>query len=840
MRGESKRRSVKAKLLLFSLCISLIPVAVITIIYYLNTRNTLQKHTLNNLSTIVEFKKQHILSFINAKKERTIDFSSDGLIKRNLEKTVHDGVLSKGSVHALNRHLLANKKFLDTSIVAITVIDNNNKIVASTDEHLVGINVSGYKPFVPGTKRNNNKTLVPVVQPYLCPIYNINCLSVIAPITSSRTKGKTLGFVINCYDLATLCKITSARSGMGNSGEVYLVNRDKVMITESRFIEGSPLKQVVDTEPVRKILEDGKETTGIYLDYRGIPVVGASAYIQEYDWVLLAEIDKEEAFAPLKTLNIVALNMGLICTAAVTSVGIIFAFSTARPINILRKATEKFRAGNLEMRVNIETRDEIGDLARSFNAMADALALETHKLSCAVEQSPCAVIVTDIKGNTEYINPRFTQLTSYTSEEVLGENPRILKSGEKSPEEYRKLWDTITSGKEWRGEFCNRKKNGSIYWASASISPVRNSKGVITNFVGIQEDITERKQTEEILKETVTQRDKNIDDLKHLMRYSTIMNDEVLEKVLFEHMSLALKGRFQPDVLALLTLDKGKNIIDIPLIIPQMPVKNLFKSEIFIEPSLCRVIRTGQPFISKDIQKDPSCECTHDKILEGSCACFPLIAGGTITGVVLMIKKESGYWNNNEILELLSTYIGLTASALHRVRLMETTKQTSVTDALTGVYNRRFFDEMIEKQIALAKRHNESLSILIIDLDYFKKVNDTYGHIAGDYLLREITGVMRYHTRSSDILARYGGEEFIIIMPMITKAHAVEKAGGIRQHVESHDFNTIVAGKSIRVTVSIGVATYPEHGIKSDILIHAADSALYKAKRAGRNRVDVP
>lgn len=839
MREEPKRLSVRAKLLLFSLCTSLIPITVITVIYYLNTRNTLRKHTLDNLSTIAEFKKQHILSFISSKKERTVDFSSDGLIKRSLEGAAREGTLPKGNAHVLNRHLLVNKKFLDTSIVAITVIDNNNEIIASTDDRLVGTHMSSYKQFVSWIKRNNNAP-ISVVQPYLCPIFNMNCFSIIAPVTSSGTKDKILGFVINCYDLATLCKITSARSGMGKSGEVYLVNRDKLMITESRFLGGPPLKHVVDTEPVWKIFEDGKETTGIYPDYRGIPVVGASAYIQEYDWVLLAEIDKEEAFAPLKTLNIVALGVSSFCVVAVTGVGMTFAFSTARPINMLRKATERFREGNLETRVAIEAGDEIGDLARSFNAMADKLALETHKLSCAVEQSPCAIIVTDIKGDTEYINPRFTQLTSYAPEEVLGKNPRILKSGEKSPEEYRKLWDTITSGKEWRGEFCNRKKNGSIYWVSASISPVRDSKGVITNFVGIQEDITERRQTEEILKETIIQRDKNIDDLKHLMRYSTIMNDEVQEKVLFEHMSLVLKERFQPDVLALLTLDKEKNAVDVPLIVPQMPVKNLIKGEIFIEPSLCRVIRTGQPFISRDVKKDPSCECTRDKVPEGGYVCFPLIAGGTVAAVVLMIKKDPGCWNNSETIDLLSTYVGLTASALHRVRLMETTKQTSVTDALTGVYNRRFFDEMIEKQIALAKRHNESLSILIVDLDYFKKVNDTYGHIAGDSLLREITGFMRQHTRSSDTLARYGGEEFVIIMPMIDKTHAMEKAEGIRQHVESYDFNTIVPGKVLKVTVSIGVATYPEHGTKSDILIHAADSALYRAKRAGRNHVEAP
>ena len=114
----------------------------------------------------------------------------------------------------------------------------------------------------------------------------------------------------------------------------------------------------------------------------------------------------------------------------------------------------------------------------------------------AVEQSPCAILITDKNGSIEYVNPKFVQVTGYTSEEAIGKTPRLLKSGEMPSEEYKNLWDTITSGHEWRGEFYNRKKTGEFYWAHASISPIKDSEGSITHFVGIQEDITERKQME--------------------------------------------------------------------------------------------------------------------------------------------------------------------------------------------------------------------------------------------------------------------------------------------------------------------------------------------------------
>jgi len=119
-----------------------------------------------------------------------------------------------------------------------------------------------------------------------------------------------------------------------------------------------------------------------------------------------------------------------------------------------------------------------------------------RKLSRAVEQSPSTVVITDAKANIEYVNPKFTELTGYTREEILGQNPRILKSGAVPDSEYEELWRTVTSGKEWRGEFLNRKKNGELYWESASISPLHNDDGVITHYVAVEEDISERKRTE--------------------------------------------------------------------------------------------------------------------------------------------------------------------------------------------------------------------------------------------------------------------------------------------------------------------------------------------------------
>lgn len=118
------------------------------------------------------------------------------------------------------------------------------------------------------------------------------------------------------------------------------------------------------------------------------------------------------------------------------------------------------------------------------------------KLSRAVEQSPASIVITDLKGDIEYVNPKFVDITGYIPEEVVGRNPRILKSGEKPSGEYKELWNTISSGKDWFGEFRNKRKNGELFWESASISPIRNTEGVITHFIAIKEDITEKKEKE--------------------------------------------------------------------------------------------------------------------------------------------------------------------------------------------------------------------------------------------------------------------------------------------------------------------------------------------------------
>ncbi len=533
--------SIKARLLTFALCISLIPITVITTTYYFHARGILRYGILEHVKAVAESRAHHVLSLMERMKVRTVDFGTDGVIRRSFEKIVRGGNSNQDAIIRLNEYLSKNKLPLYHNLMVIILADKRGKIVSATHEKLIGQDISSQDVFVQGIRKKFGESFIE--QPQYFPDFGTDCIGSSAPIISKQGTG-TIGVIINVYRLAALYEITTDSVGMGKTGEVYLVNKDKIMLTESRFIRSAPRKQVVDTKPVRKILEDREEMVGVYPGYRRVPVVGASIYLPEYGWMLLAEIDKAEAFASLKTLVVVALIIGVVGAAAVTGVGITFAVSTSRPIKYLMSATERFAGGDLGCRVEVTRKDEIGSLANSYNVMAEELSRviikdkrmmealkveiegrkrveeDLRKLFNAVEQSSCSVVITDEKGNIEYVNPKFCRVTGYALAEVIGQNPRILKSGEQPPEEYKCLWDTITSGGAWQGEFHNKKKNGEFYWEYASISPIRNAEEVITHFVAIKEDITERKRAEDELRE---QRDQ----LESLTSQLTAANKEL-------------------------------------------------------------------------------------------------------------------------------------------------------------------------------------------------------------------------------------------------------------------------------------------------------------------------
>jgi diguanylate cyclase (GGDEF)-like protein len=156
-------------------------------------------------------------------------------------------------------------------------------------------------------------------------------------------------------------------------------------------------------------------------------------------------------------------------------------------------------------------------------------------------------------------------------------------------------------------------------------------------------------------------------------------------------------------------------------------------------------------------------------------------------------------------------------------------------DPLTGLFNRRYLEDSLQRELALAKRQGFAVSVVMGDIDHFKNINDAYGHQAGDEVLKKLAGLLQTNSRESDICCRYGGEEFLLVMPNVPEGLAVQRAESLRMSITEMivPFSTF----RIRLTASFGVATYPKQGLDTDSLIGAADEALYEAKELGRNRV---
>jgi len=302
-------------------------------------------------------------------------------------------------------------------------------------------------------------------------------------------------------------------------------------------------------------------------------------------------------------------------------------------------------------------------LVRDISERKEAeLRLRTFK--AAVDSSLSPIIITDSTAQIEYVNDAFVSSTGYEVFEVMGCKPSLLKSGKTPPEVYQELWQTVLAGRGWRGDFLNRRKNGSEYWESASIAPVMDDRGVIAHFVGVKEDISERKRVEEEL------------------------------------------------------------------------------------------------------------------------------------------------W-------VLAN-----------------------TDPLTGLSNRRSFLNAATNEFQRARRFGHPLTVLMFDIDYFKRINDSFGHPTGDIVIRTVSDLLRSTLRDVDLVGRLGGEEFAAVLLETTMDKAMDVAERARAAVAAM---TCIGegGEAVVFTVSVGVASHDGDDQSFDSILGRADKALYQAKQGGRNQVCV-
>jgi diguanylate cyclase (GGDEF)-like protein len=223
--------------------------------------------------------------------------------------------------------------------------------------------------------------------------------------------------------------------------------------------------------------------------------------------------------------------------------------------------------------------------------------------------------------------------------------------------------------------------------------------------------------------------------------------------------------------------------------------------------------------------------CQHYVLPVSEAYCIPLIANGENLGLLLLATQKTGKLMVGDL--MITAVAEQIALTLANIKLREKMQIQSVRDALTGLYNRRHLDEVLERQVRLAHHSNEALGVIIIDVDRFKQINDSFGHLVGDIVLQELGRLILEQTRPSDIACRYGGEEVVLLLPGANLEATARRAERLRETFKQIPKISQVVGVQ---TISLGVSAFPTHGSSGEQLLLAADKALYQAKTLGRDR----
>ncbi|WP_415903222.1 diguanylate cyclase domain-containing protein [Neptuniibacter sp. QD29_5] len=462
----------------------------------------------------------------------------------------------------------------------------------------------------------------------------------------------------------------------------------------------------------------------------------------------------------------------------------------SKQLSHLREASNHIAAGNFNFRLSEKSCGELIETAQAFNIMGARLeqyekdknreSLHLKELSQAVEQSPVAVVMTDSDGVITYANPCFYRTSGYSKEEVIGKNPKLLQSGETDKEDYIDLWQTITSGKSWKGELCNRRKDGSLYWDKTSISPVSSENGEVTHYISVKEDVTAYKKIEE------------------RMRVATTVFDAASEAI----MVTDLNGT-------------------ITMVNPAFYEITGYHSKEVLGQSP-RVLNSGHH--DESFYQSMFEELQKNNRWEGEI--WNRRKSGEVYPqwqTIAMVRDEDG-----EPLE----YIALFSDISKRKEQEDEIRFRANYDALTHLPNRSLFNERLTQALVQAKREGTILALLYLDLDGFKEINDTHGHLAGDKALQQVSQRLSECVRESDCVARLGGDEFVIFLSGLEFNYDAEVVA--KKIIDSVQRPFVYDDVELQMGVSIGIAIYPDDHLPEKLFEHS-DSAMYEAKRAGKN-----
>lgn len=914
-----------SKKAILAVVVILLPLLVTFAISYKRSSDTYRKHILDDLIVLAESVEGQLFQFLDSARSRTEDFATDGLIMDNVERYARG---DKRAADRLNAHLDINKLPLERHIKTISIISMEGRIISSTRKSIIGMDVSKEPFFLEGIKG------AAVTEGPL--FFGAPRIIFSSPIKGIRS-GDTIGAIVNSYPLTMIEKIFTgeAKRDLGavswsqkklNTLEAYIVNRDRLMLTGSRFVKNAILSQKVDTPPVQACLGNGEEISGFYKDYRGVEVAGASMCIPKLSWTLIVEVDSSEAVFPLSSIRKDAIYAGIIVFLLILILYMVFYRTVILRLMGISGAAELMAGGDYNIYLPEKGNDEIGMLARSFNSMVsdikyrdNAILASEEKYRSLIYNIPDVTWTSTEQGNTLFISPNIESVYGYTQEEVYSDPSLWL--GRVHPDDLEGVLNAFkelfASGKTFDVEYRIKRKDGQWIWLHDRATHAYEKDGVRLAD-GVFSDITAKKLAQEALKSSeeklkLAQHVASLgswdwDIVKNHLSWSDEIyrifglepqefgatyesfiksvhpeDREFVKQSVYDSLyeqkpysidhRIVLPGnevRFVHEQGEVAFDEKGRPVRMIGTVQDITERKNiefeLKKLSMAIEQSVNIVFITDykgaiqyvNPVFEKitGYSKEDAIGQTPRILSSGELPnqiyeeLWKTVLSGKTWRSMLKNKKKSGgfYWCNSiispikddrgEITHFLAVQEDITEKMLSEERL----NYLAAFDELTGLFNRTKFIEQLESIIV--RNGITSGALLLIDMDQFKFLNDTFGHAIGDDYLRRLgrflKGVVQKIGKdmapdAEPLLGKLSGDEFAIFFPTLDKAGGFEAAEKIRKTIEAFRFAEV----NTSLTVSIGIAVYPEHGKNAGVLFTKADAAVYRAKELGRNRCHV-
>jgi diguanylate cyclase (GGDEF)-like protein/PAS domain S-box-containing protein len=489
----------------------------------------------------------------------------------------------------------------------------------------------------------------------------------------------------------------------------------------------------------------------------------------------------------------------------------------------------------------------VGSEVSERHRLTIALNKQTTYLDSLIQNSPLGIIVLDRQGAVELANAAFEKLFQYDRHELASIDIGRMAIADDEASDSLELVRQIFAGKALHRTVRQRRKDGKVLDLALRGVPLLVG-GEVGGAYLIYEDISDQIKASEAQQQHADSLDRLVKELELRTKQTTLLNE--MGSLLACSGTVAEAGAVVANSVpklfpaassgALYLFRSSRDLIEALVrwgqrdaLAPTFP------------PDACWALRRGQPHWSGDPENDIGCR----HFIEGSTndsLCVPMVAQGNTVGTLLLefqntaeSRYEFGESFRGSHQRLAVSVASQIALSLASLQLRDTLREQSIRDPLTRLFNRRFLEESFERELQLASRKSQSIAVLFLDLDHFKRFNDTFGHDAGDLVLQSLADLFRSFFRATDICCRYGGEEFAIILPESTSQDAAIRANALRSEVKS--LRLQYKKQSLgQLTLSVGVAAFPEHGSTSEKLLKIADQCLYESKASGRDIVTLP